>query len=127
MDALNDVRIKHKKAAHLQIEWLETALSRLHHGQGLGFQVGGTVVDRRTLRNAVVAIGGGLTTIVTTLLALSDELEQLTLRNTSWCQLTPPQMEALSAVAVAFTNSTTTASGSCDYGNITLNDLLLHR
>ena len=47
----------------------------------------------------MVAIGGGLTTVVTMLLALSDELGQLRLlRNASSCELTPQQIEALSAV-----------------------------
>ena len=122
MDTLNDVRIKHQKPAHLQIEWLETALARLHHGQGLGFQIGGLVIDNRTLRNAVIAIVGGLTTVVTTLLALSDDLERLTPFNNSQCELTSAQLDAMRTMAVAFANEK--GSENCEYANITLADLL---
>eukprot|EP01052_Picozoa_sp_SAG31_P042295 SAG31_NODE_6676_length_1929_cov_2.510929_3_plen_98_part_00 len=45
---------------------------RLHHGQGLGFIVLGTVVDRRVLRNVAFAMAGGLSTGITALLALSE-------------------------------------------------------
>jgi hypothetical protein len=94
----------------------------LGNGQGLGFQIGGLVIDNHTLRNAVIAIVGGLTTVVTTLLALSDDLERLTPFNNSQCELTSAQLDAMRTMAVAFANEK--GSENCEYANITLADLL---
>ena len=70
MDELNQARIKHGKSCHATIQCLETALKQLvrqpsffsaiasdsHHclafqnrGQGLGFVLAGTVIDKRSL------------------------------------------------------------------------------
>jgi len=39
---------------------------------GLGFAVGGSVLDRKTLRTLAITLMGGLTTLITMLTALGD-------------------------------------------------------
>lgn len=68
MDKLNDLGIKH----HVRIDWLETRLQRLHRSQGLGFVIFGLVLDQRVLGTLAVALGGGLVTVITWVLAMSE-------------------------------------------------------
>ena len=72
-DSLNAVAISHGPECHLRLDYLETRLRRMNRGQGLGFRVFGVVVDRRLLKNCVIGIAGGMTTLVTTLLALAEQ------------------------------------------------------
>jgi len=95
MYTINDVGIKHGDACFARVAWLETRLKQLNHGQGaqqlrfcaccclaldltllvpagLGFKVAGAVLDQRLLKTVALALGGGLTTLITTLLALDD-------------------------------------------------------
>ena len=99
MAELNKARIKHGEEVHLKIHCLETALKQLvrpspprcrlpasttplpsstacagcwqNRGQGLGFAVAGTVINRRSLMAGAVKLSGALSVVVTSLLALA--------------------------------------------------------
>ena len=81
--------------------WLEICLKNLNRGQGLGFTVQGVVVDKRTLKNIALAIGGGLTTLVTTLLALSEDAEMPS-ASSGVCGLSESENEAIRAMVNTF-------------------------
>ena len=72
MDTINDVGIRRGENCYARVAWLESRLKQLHNSQGLGFKVAGTVLDQRFLKGAAVALGSGLTTLISTLLALSE-------------------------------------------------------
>jgi len=73
MDKLTDVGIKYGEKQHVRVDWLETRLRRPHHSQGLGFVIFGMVLDRRSLGKLAFAIGSGLGTVITWVLALSGD------------------------------------------------------
>lgn len=76
MDQLNAVRIKYLNAPYdveERVGRLETALMRLHRGQGLGFTCAGVVIDTKFLKNLFIAIVGSMTTVITILLSLTEE------------------------------------------------------
>eukprot|EP01050_Picozoa_sp_SAG11_P001839 SAG11_NODE_86_length_17300_cov_11.466717_11_plen_71_part_00 len=56
VDTLNTVRINYGEVCHEQIAFLEAALHNLHRGQGLGFTVGGAVVDRVYLKRLCIKL-----------------------------------------------------------------------
>lgn len=88
---------------------------RLHRGQGLGFTVLGIVVDRRILRNAAVAMAGGLSTGITALLALSETGDPIRNESSGLCSgasINAAQVAALAAFRLGNDN--------CVY-NITVN------
>jgi len=70
-DSLNAVAISHGPECHLRLDYLETRLRRMNRGQGLGFVVAGTVINRRTLTAGAVKLGTGLVTVITSFLALA--------------------------------------------------------
>jgi hypothetical protein len=96
MAELNEVRAKYGTESHFKIQCLETTLKQLvrssraafaalcvhtqanylvstchqNSGQGLGFVLMGTVVDKKTLQTAAFQLIGALTTVVTALFAL---------------------------------------------------------
>ena len=71
----NAARMKGGPQSHETVSWPKTSLKNLNRGQGLGFMSGGLVIDRKTITNIGVAIAGGLTPLVTALLALTEDLE----------------------------------------------------
>ena len=87
---------KDGEGCHARIDWLETRLRRLHNSQGLGFVIFGLVLDQRVLRTLAAAIGGGLITAVTWVLALSNETVLVT---TGACALGKEQEEELTRYA----------------------------
>lgn len=72
LGVLNAARVKHGPTVHEKIAYLEACLRNLNRGQGLGFKVAAVVVDRRFLKQLSVALAGGLTTVISLLLALSE-------------------------------------------------------
>ena len=88
---------------------------RLHHGQGLGFAVLGIVVDRRMLRNAAVAMVGGLSTGIAALLALSETGDPIGNDSSGFCSGT-----SINAAQVAALTAFRLGNQSCEY-NITVN------
>jgi hypothetical protein len=112
MSSINLVRIRSGEECNERITWLEMSLMRLHHGQGLGFLMAGIVVDKKTLRNALVAMIGAMSTIITALLALNS-----THRRRESCDLSSPQLAAVQAVVSSFNTS------SCAY-NVSLDTIM---
>ena len=105
MDTLNATRIKYGELCHDRIQWLEVSLKSLHREQvclqyihisgttassevrllirlvlqGLGFTIGGLVLDRRKLIQLFVGLGGGLTSLITLLCkCLTSSLANIT-------------------------------------------------
>ena len=58
--------MKHRERC-MQFRW---SLTNLNNSQGLGFLIGGTVVDRRFLVKVVIGLGGTLGSVVTTLVSM---------------------------------------------------------
>ena len=115
MDSLNEKRTQEN---HEQILWLETKLSKLNKGQGLGFSVYGVVLDRKTLKNLAIGIVGTMSTVVTTLIALSesDEAMVAVAQDSSvvpCAQLSPAQEAAVVGMFSAF-------NSSCTWVNLTI-------
>lgn len=73
LEATNASAIAYGKECHLEVAYLEDRMRGLNKGQGMGFKVGGVILDRSTLKSLAIAIGGGLTTFVTSLLAYTEE------------------------------------------------------
>jgi hypothetical protein len=72
MVALNNKRISDRSMeVHDKLQILEVTLSKLNRGQGLGFTVGGKVLDRTTLRMITAAIGAVVSTALPVAFALS--------------------------------------------------------
>ena len=121
----NAARMKGGPQSHETVSWLETSLQNLNRGQGLGFTSGGLVIDRRTITNIGIAIGGGLTTLVTALLALTEDLEMpsgMLDANLTSCTLSGAENDAIQGalrLLLAQRNSST-----CSF-NMTLDSFLL--
>ena len=100
MDTLNEARMEHGKEADVAITWLERSLSNLNHGQGLGFTVGGAVLDRKTLRTLGITLAGGITTLITALLTLADTEAGAVYQDESAanCALSAVQREVIKSV-----------------------------
>ena len=111
MAALNDVRLKHcgDATAHLQIMAVETGLKQLNLNQGLGFSVGGTVMDKRKLKQLVVGLTSAVSPVFATVTALRPEGTTTPLRT---CFLDKEQAIALQSIASTF-------NASCMY-NVTV-------
>ena len=89
---------------------------------GLGFTVGSVVVDRKTLKNIGLAIGGGLTTLIAALLALTEDAEMPppSERAGMLCELSGVESDAIEGMlrsVLAQRNS------SCEF-NMTIGSLL---
>ena len=80
-DMINDFGLRPMSCAdadsvHRRTFPLLTTLRSMNANQGLGFVVYGTVVDRRTLSRAVVAVGGFLGTVVPVVIALQPDIPE---------------------------------------------------
>eukprot|EP01043_Picozoa_sp_COSAG02_P064089 COSAG02_NODE_9268_length_2272_cov_1.151334_2_plen_467_part_00 len=129
MAELNDVRIKHGKAGHLNIQCLETSLKQLvrcpfkeylptsmqrqclplayrshasapwqNNGQGLGFVLAGSVLDKRSLKAAFVKLISTLSTVISYLLVLADDVATNTAAGGAMCDLTAVQKATVRSV-----------------------------
>lgn len=110
MDVLNSRRTKD---THDEILWLETKLKQLNKGQGLGIAVFSTVLDRSTLRQVFVTVIGTVSTLVTTVIAFTEEAAT----GDDVCLLTEEQRLAFRAVAMSW------GLESCAY-NVSLNEIM---
>lgn len=70
LEQLNDLSFVGDEAHQERCLHLRYRIDYLNAGQGLGFRVMGTVVDRRTLLKAVMAVGSASGGIITTLIAV---------------------------------------------------------
>ena len=71
---LNDKRLADfSDSAHVTIFKLETMLNQLNKNQGLGFVLGGTVLDKRFFFNLLAKLGALAATVLTTLLAFRHD------------------------------------------------------
>ena len=75
LDAISQAAIKHGPGSYHHVAWLESRLRKMNHDQGLGFKLQGSVVDK-SVRDVGIAICGGASSLITTMLALSDEGSQ---------------------------------------------------
>eukprot|EP01046_Picozoa_sp_COSAG06_P016829 COSAG06_NODE_1124_length_10620_cov_48.182587_8_plen_455_part_00 len=72
MAELNAAGIKHGPKHHSTFEWLECRLKRLNDGQGIGFKLGHTVVNRTFLTVLGAKLLGSLATFYTIIISLGD-------------------------------------------------------
>ena len=90
-------------------------------GQGLGFVVGGTVIDRKSLKLAAVKLASGVTTAITTLFALTDggsgAMAGGTAAGQEQCGLSNIQASTIRSLLAG-------RNTSCSYGNVTLGAIL---
>ena len=118
LDELNNMRKIWGPQCNEEITWLETSLMRLNRGQGLGFTISGVVIDRRFLKNLAMAIGGGMTTLITAVIALSEEPPHLVGGpDRNLCEPTEAQ---IAQVQLSFGGS----SANCSYDNLTIGSML---
>ena len=90
--------------------------------QGLGFTIGGVVVDRRTLRVAFVALFGGLSSILTALLALRVDPPAETAVVGSGSGVCGDELRA--AVVAAAKAAMVGRNMTCGFGNLTVDEAL---
>ena len=115
MNALNHARANHGPDSHLKIHWLETTLKQLNEGQGLGFKVGRTVLDKKNLSNLAAQLYAVLSAVVTALLALDDHV--LLAATGEECALSSTQADSIHAAATAI--AAPWRNSSCVY-NLTI-------
>lgn len=97
---------------------VEQSLKNLHFGQGLGFQVAGVVVDRKTLTNVAMALFGGLTTLISVLLALSEAPATNVTARMDTCDVGASDEVLLNIISDAARKLNTLC-----FGNLTLSEL----
>ena len=73
MNVLNDMAYRRGLECHAEVEWLKRRLQGLNYGQSLGISIWSVVIDRKTLATIAIAISSGIVTVVTALLALSED------------------------------------------------------
>ena len=66
-------------------------------GQGLGFTLGYTVIDRKTLNSAAAKLVTGFTTVYTILLALGDKPRSSASAGVEACELSAMQLAGIQA------------------------------
>ena len=94
--ALNDKRIEDPSAAkHREIHTLEVMLGLLNKGQGLGFVVAGTVLDKRFGIGSVVKLSGLGVSAIGYVVALGPP------KTFSGCELSEAQQLAVQAMLVS--------------------------
>jgi hypothetical protein len=72
-ERLNDVRVSDfSREADEKVAIIERALSNANHGQGVGFQVVGTVIDQRKLQQIGMRLVAGAQVFVPLVLAFSN-------------------------------------------------------
>ena len=117
MVELNQMGIKHGPEYHSKIDWLVCMLRRLNSGQGLGFTLGYTVIDRKTINHTAVKLASTFATIYAVLLTMGESNDSLGHSNekTEAC--------ALSEEHVAVIQAMLSVNTSCSY-NMTIESVL---
>ena len=98
----------------LNIVRVERLLVNLNKNQGLGFVVGGKVLDKRLLKTIFVTIGGFLSTVLPLILALQSKTKSRD--DNEACALLANYRNAIKALMAS-------ANATCNYG-MTVNDIL---
>ena len=91
-----------------------------NNGQGLGFVLGGTVLDKRALKGAAVKLYGALTAVITLLATVNTPAAEPTSASAGGdepCALSATQRSVIQA-AFGGANST------CSYTNVSLASIL---
>jgi hypothetical protein len=100
-EKLNTVRISDlSEEMHMRIGILEAAMGQVNHGQGVGFKIGGTVIDKKMLKllaSKIVALCSAAFpfVLVATVSAKAKERGG----DNSICELTEPHNETLAELA----------------------------
>ena len=95
LNTLNRAGIMHSERSYHCIAWLESRLRQMNSDQGMGFLVGSSMVlDRRSLTQLAVGVGGGAVTLITAMLAMSEDAQAITATGVSnaTCALSPTQI-----------------------------------
>ena len=71
-EALNSVGMTHGEDCHLRLEYLICSLQRLNRNQGLGFEVFGVVVNKKTLNTVATGVVTAVSSVIAWLLALGS-------------------------------------------------------
>ena len=131
MAELNEARIKHGTASHLNIQCLETSLAKLvrcpfaalhaalvsclttriarshacapwqNNGLGLGFVLAGSVLDKRNLKAMFIKLITTLSTVVGYILVLADDVDTYTAVGDTVCDLTTAEKATVRSVLAA--------------------------
>eukprot|EP01048_Picozoa_sp_COSAG05_P025190 COSAG05_NODE_6292_length_985_cov_1.339729_1_plen_288_part_10 len=105
MDSLNQLRLRLRTvAADSQISVLEKALRNLNKGQGLGFLVARTVIDKGKLNRFAKGVAGLVVTVGPIMLAWGATPASSRAHQSS-CTLSTVQEDSIKAVAETFINS----------------------
>ena len=105
MNSLNQLRLRLRTvAADSQISVLEKALRNLNQGQGLGFLVVRTVIDKGKLNRFARGVAGLVVTVGPIMLAWSETTTSSRAQQSS-CTLSTVQEDSIKAVAETFINS----------------------
>ena len=94
-----------------------------NNGQGLGFVLAGSVIDKRSLKSAMFKLTGALSTVIAYLLTLSEDAEEIedteatTALGGAMCDLTAVQKTTIQSLLAE-------RNANCSY-NMTVASLLL--
>jgi hypothetical protein len=128
-ERLNDVRVSDfSREADEKVAIIERALSSANHGQGVGFQVVGTVIDQRKLQQIGMRLVAGAQVFVPLVLAFSvygvDDAVQPASQDqpggsgsAAKCGLTPQQVGMIKAMFDG-------AGDNCSFANVTIGAVL---
>ena len=115
---LNAARMRHGPDAAPRFTWLIDSLKELSDGQGLGFRLGHTVINRKTLVATGAKLAGSFATVYALLMAMADNeaAAAASFSTTNACTLTTVQVETIKALMAG-------GNASCSY-NVTLDAVL---
>ena len=114
---LNAARMRHGADAAPRYTWLIDSLKELSDGQGLGFRLGHTVINRKTLVATAAKLAGSFTTVYALLMAMANnEAAPAFFSAADVCTLTTVQAETIKALMAG-------GNASCSY-NVTLDAVL---
>ena len=128
-ERLNDVRVSDfSREADERVAIIERALSSANHGQGVGFQVVGTVIDQRKLQQIGMRLVAGAQVFVPLVLAFSvygvDDAVQPASQDqpsgsgsAAKCGLTSQQVGMIKAMFDG-------AGDNCSFANVTIGAVL---
>ena len=114
---MNGVRINDlSREMDRRLVILERAMTNVNHGQGLGFQVFGFVIDKKKLKQIGLKIGALSWASFTAVLAVSSFGSGSSAENTGQCELSSVEVSMVQSVMQQ-------RNASCSY-NMTLESIL---
>jgi len=114
-DCINQSGIRHGPTCFHNLAWLETRLRQMNNDQGLGFKVGGMVLDKKKLAVIAISLGSGLVTLITYMIALQDT-PAVAVGGNATCAPTAAQTSLVATCAQLALGG----NGSACLGNVTL-------